>query len=350
MLDKVYYNNSLKEWLIALSIVVGTAIICKLISIISRLILKKIAKKAKPESKFDNKMVIEKIKTPLLLILMLLSFWIAAVEILTFSQKVEENIIKSFIILFSLNITWIISRFFVGFLDRYINSPKHKNTEYQRIMPLLKRTISILIWTTGSIMALNNIGVSISAMLGTLGIGGLAIALASQDTIKNIIGGITVISDSPFKIGDRIKFDTVDGFVEDIGLRSTKIRTLDKRIIAIPNSQIVDAAIENVSGEVGRRIVINIGISYDTTPEKLRKAIEILNNTPNNVKNIDNKDISATFQNFADNSLTLTFIYFIKKTSPDIMNSISDVNFYILDNFKNNEIKFAYPHKILIND
>ena len=90
-------------------------------------------------------------------------------------------------------------------------------------------------------MALSNIGVNISALLGTLGIGGIAFALAAQDTVKNIFGAFTIFTDKPFNIGDTIRVDSFEGTVIDVGARSTKIMDYDKRIITFPNYKITDA-------------------------------------------------------------------------------------------------------------
>lgn len=339
MLEQIYYHNTLKQWLIAVIIIIGTAILCKILSLINKKIRKKLERKIK---KSKNNTILEKLETPFLVFLMLLSFYICFQE-LNFSVTIVPKIQKSFKILFGLDITWAFSRLCTAILYNATKQLEKKNPDFKRLLPLLKRFIIILIWGIGIIMVLNNIGITIGALLGTLGIGGLAVALAAQDTVKNIIGGITLISDHSFKIGDRIKFGNIDGNVEDIGLRSTKIRTLDKRIITIPNSQIIDASIENVSGEYGRRIVVELSLSYDTTSEKLKQAIEILNQIPQKFEHIDKLDFSATFQNFGNSSLIITLIYFIKKTSPDIMESISEINFYILENFNNNKIYFALP-------
>ena len=140
-------------------------------------------------------------------------------------------------------------------------------------------------------MALKNAGVDVGTLIASLGIGGLAFALAAQDTIKNIFGGITIFTDRPFRIGDRIKVDGFDGIIEDIGVRSTRLRTLDRCLVTIPNYKIVEASVENVSEEPMRRIVSKLGLTYSTTPEKMKEAIDILKNMPKTVKGIDSKEV-----------------------------------------------------------
>lgn len=126
----------------------------------------------------------------------------------------------------------------------------------------------VVVWIIGLVMALSNVGVNISALLGTLGIGGIAFALAAQDTVKNVFGAFTLLTDKPFNIGDTIRFDNFEGTVVDIGIRSTRIMNYDKRIITFPNYKITDSSIINISSEPMRRVVLNLGLTYDTTAKK----------------------------------------------------------------------------------
>ena len=344
ILDRLFYGNTLEDWGISLIIIASALILNKLIVLLMKRFIRKIT--AKTENKY-NGVLIKSIVSPILFGILLLAIWVAAIR-LNWSKEVLAAISKSYNILIILNFTWLFVRLVGALLDEHIRRMGEKNKAANlpvdnKLMPLIKRTIVLIIWVIGIITALNNVGVSVAALLGTLGIGGFAIALAAQDTVKNIIGGITLFTDRPFKIGDRIRFDAIDGNVEDIGVRSTKIRTLDGRIITIPNSKIVDASIENVSGEPRRRVVLQLKLACDTSPEKMKEAIAILNSIPLTVKEIGNKDLSASFSNFEDFALIITYIYFVRKSAPDITEAISKVNFEILDKFKQANIQFAFP-------
>jgi MscS family membrane protein len=282
---------------------------------------------------------------------MLLAVWIAAMR-LNLDIKVQEIITKSYRILIILNFTWLIVKLLSALLDRVAQVKAEKNKAANmpvdtKLMPLIKRIIIMTVWAVGIVTALNNVGVSVGALLGALGIGGIAVALAAQDTVKNIIGGITLFADRPFRIGDRIKFDAFDGTVKDIGVRSTRIYTADKRIITIPNFKIMDASIENISDEPRHRVVIKLGLTYDTTPEKMKEAISILKSMPNTIKDIHNKDLSATFSDFGDYALIITYIYFIRKSAPDVMEATSKVNFEILNQF--NQAGINFKQRLTIN-
>ena len=115
------------------------------------------------------------------------------------------------------------------------------------MMPVVRRTILVLIWIVGLVTALSNVGVDINALWGTLGIGGIAFALAAQDTVKNIFGAFTIFTDKPFGIGDTINVNGFEGTVVDVGMRSTRIMGYDRRITSYPNYKITDASIVNIS-------------------------------------------------------------------------------------------------------
>lgn len=245
-----------------------------------------------------------------------------------------------------LNITWFLVKLTSALINEYLLPLSKEGSGNRRLdesMVLIVRRISVgIIWAIGIIMALNNAGVNVGTLLASLGIGGLAVALAAQDTLKNFFGGLTIFMDRPFRLGDRIIVSGMDGVVEDIGVRSTRLRTFDKRIITIPNYKIVDAAIENVSIEPMRRVVLKIGLTYNTPPEKMKEAIAILKNMPKKVLEIDSNEVNAYFTDFSESALIITYIYFIKKEA-DIMNTISKVNTEILDQFNAAGLDFAFP-------
>ncbi|MDL2290308.1 mechanosensitive ion channel family protein, partial [Paludibacteraceae bacterium OttesenSCG-928-F17] len=229
---------------------------------------------------------------------------------------------------------------------RSANDAKTKKRLDKKFFPIVNRSLLIIIWLIGGIMALSNAGISVGALLGTLGIGGVAIALASQDTIKNILGGITIFTDKAFGIGDTVNINGTEGTVEDIGLRSTRIRTYEKRLVTIPNYKVMDASIVNISKEPRRRVVLKLGLVYDTAPEQMKKAIQILLSIPAKTPELDQKDFSAVFSDFADSALVVTFIYNIKKGS-DIRETNSKVNFEILNEFNKAGLSFAFPSQTI---
>ncbi len=146
-----------------------------------------------------------------------------------------------------------------------------------QLVPLVRRALRIfLIVILVLFVAENVFGQDITAWIAGLGLFGLAVALAAQDSIKNLIGSVTVLLDHPFAVGDRVVFDGTDGFVEELGFRSTKVRTFTGHLITIPNMKFIDGTIENVSARPFLRRMLDVTITYDTPPEKVDQAVQII--------------------------------------------------------------------------
>ncbi len=341
MFCKIFYGNSIESWGASLLIIACAFVLIKIIGFINRRFIQKLT--AKTSNRLDD-ILFKMLEAPVLFGIMLVAIWIAAGR-LELQPNIDKIIYKTYQILIVLNITWFVARFANALIHEYLVPAAEKNqTRFisTSVLPLVRRTIFTLIWALGIVMALNNVGVDVATLIAGLGIGGLAFALAAQDTIKNIFGGITIFTDNPFRIGDRIKVDGFDGFVEDIGIRSTRLRTLEKRLVTIPNYKIVEASVENVTEEPKRRVLMKIGLVYDTTPDKMEKALGILRNIPQKVKYIDQDEMVTTFSDFGDHALILTYVYYVLKEG-DVMNTPSEVNFEILKQFNEAGLEFAFP-------
>ena len=145
------------------------------------------------------------------------------------------------------------------------------------LVPLFGKTLRIFIVILAGIIVIQNLtGVQIGPLLASLGIGGLAVALAAKDSIANFFGTLTILFDKPFQVGERIVIDSYDGVVEDVGFRSTRIRLLTGALVTIPNEKLVNSGLENIGRRPNIRWLNNIGITYDTPPEKIEKAVAII--------------------------------------------------------------------------
>ena len=342
MLEQTLYNNTLRDWLISLVIIAAALLLNKIIILLNKHLIQKITGKTK--NRLDD-ILFKMLQAPVLLGVTLFAIWIAAKR-LELGVPAEKAIYLSFRVLTAINITWFVARLVNALLEEYL-APKaaDKNTlKYldNHLMSILRRAILAIIWSFGIIMALNNVGVNVGTLIAGLSIGGLAFALAAQDTIKNIYGGFTIFTDRPFRIGDRIKVDGFDGFVEEIGIRSTRIRTLEKRVVTIPNFKLVEASVENISEEPFRRVLLKLGLTYNTPPDKMNEAIAILKDMPNRVEYVEENDIIVAFTDFTNFALVITFIYFVGKDK-DALQVPSMVNFEILRAFNEAGLEFAFP-------
>ncbi|MDR3268504.1 MAG: mechanosensitive ion channel family protein [Tannerella sp.] len=349
MLENMYYGNSVQDWGISILIIAGGIMLNQIILILNRRVIQRITKKSK--ILYDALFFIA-LEKPVMLGVMLVVIRVA-VDRLSLSAGLHDLIAQSYRVLIVLNITWFIARFVIAVAEEHCSHQKtsRKGKVYfdHQLFPMIKRGLLVFIWLIGGVTALSEVGIKVTTLLGTLGIGGIALALAAQDTVKNILGGITIFVDRTFRIGDIITVETTEGVVEDIGLRSTRIRTYDKRIVIIPNYKLMDASITNISSEPARRVVVNLGLTYDTRPDQMQQALDLLKHIPQTVSDINDKDLVATFSEFGESALIITFVYFIRKQA-DIRETISKVNFEILRTFSDAGLNFAFPSQTIYLD
>jgi len=336
---KEFYGNTVLNWAISLSFIVGAIIAGKILYWFSGKVLKQITKKTK--TRLDD-ILIDMLEEPIVFAIITFGFWLGITR-LNFSESADtwfKNLVHVFI---TINITWLISRVFVSLVNEYIK-PLTEKTESDlddQLLPVVKKGINSIIWILGIIIALNNAGYDVGALLAGLGIGGLALAMAAKDSVSNIFGGFTIFTDKPFKINDRIRIGSYDGTVVEIGLRSFRLQTLDGTVVTIPNSQITGSMVENVTLEPARKILMNLGLTYDTTPEQMQLAMDILRSIAEKQEGLT-QDTKIAFTDYGDFSLGILFIYYIKKEA-DILGVRTSINLEILKQFNENKLNFAFP-------
>ena len=338
MLENELWGNTIENWGISILIILGAIIIVKLLSLLGKKVIKPFV--TGTDNHLDD-VIFYSLEAPVKFAIILLGIWIA-IHRLVYPDSFVKVVDNAYSILIVLDITWFFGRLFSSLLQVYWG--KQSNGQANKMMPIIKRTILVIVWLIGIVMALSNVGVNISALLGTLGIGGIAFALAAQDTVKNVFGAFTILTDKPFSIGDTIRVDSYEGTVVDVGVRSTKIMNYDKRIITFPNYTITDTSIVNISSEPMRRVVLNLGLTYDTTSEKMKEALELLKSIPKRVENVSSNpsDIVAVFTEYSDSALVIMYIYFIEKQG-DILGVTSNMNMEILAAFNKAGLNLAFP-------
>lgn len=337
------YNNEVQEILISLAFILGAIVLGRLVRWFAEKILPKLT--AKTETQLDD-VLVEVLKAPMLFALTLVGFWIG-IKRLSMPVNVMAMIADIYKFLLVISATWFISRavstFINVILKEKVNDESSRMDEHA--LSLIKKVSSFVIWSIGVITALNNAGVDVGALIAGLGIGGVAIALAAQDTAKNIFAGMMILFDRPFKIGELITIDGTTGYVEDMGIRSTKLRTYSGQLVVIPNYKTADSNLTNITREPSRRIELNVGLTYSTTPEQMRQAMDILRGLPSSVDGIEER-VKVYFTSFGDFSLNITCWYYIKKDS-DLFETQSAVNLHVLDEFNAHGLDFAFPTQTL---
>jgi MscS family membrane protein len=342
-LGQTYYGNTVLRWLTALAIIVGALIFAKVVYWIFGNTVKQLTKKTK--TKLDD-IIIDMIEEPIVFIITIGGVWygLNTLELPEIAHGWMGNILHFLVIL---TLAWLVSRLLDAFYREYL-VPVAAKTETDlddQLLPIVRKGTKMAVWAIGIIVALNNAGYDVGALIAGLGIGGLALAMAAKDTVSNIFGGFTIFTDRPFTINDRVKIAGYDGFIREIGVRSTRLETLEGRTVTIPNSKFSDSPVENVSMEPSRKVSVNLGLTYDTTPEKMKHAMEILKEIAAGHESLEEKMI-LSFNAFGDFAMNILFIYYIKAGS-DIMGTQSDINMAILDRFNEAGLDFAFPTQTL---
>lgn len=345
MLDNSYLGNTLQQWIISLLIVLAAIIAGKIIYWIFGNVVKKLT--AKTKTKLDD-IIVDMIEEPIVFALTLLGIYIG-VTLLVLPENVLHWIWLVFQILIVINVAWLVTRLFDSLFEEYLvpMADKSETDLDDQLLPIARKGTKIIVWGMALVVAVNNAGYDITALLAGLGIGGLALAMAAKDTVANIFGGFTIFADKPFKIKDRVKIGGFDGTIKEIGLRSTRLVTLEGRVVTIPNSMFSDQAVENVTWEPSRKVVNNIGLVYDTTPAKMEKAIKILRDIAKKNKNVQEK-VLCSFTEFGDSAMNIFFVYYIKK-SADILETKTEMNMEILKQFSKAKLDMAFPTRTVYN-
>ena len=344
VLHQEFYGNSILNWAIAVGILILSFIVVKMLYWIFSNVIRRLTSKTK--TNLDD-VLIDKLEKPLTYLVLILGYWIS-IHYLVFKEEVELVLENAAYFLLVIDFTAILSRIVDALITEIIMpiSEKSDSSFDNQLIPVIQKGVRSIIWILGIIIGLDNIGFDITAMIAGLGIGGLALALAAQDSVKNIFAGIMIFLDKPFRIKDRIQVDGFDGIVEEVGLRSTRLRTLEGRIVTIPNSRFTDNSVTNVTSQPTLKVKLNLGLIYDTDEVQMQKAIDILEDIVKNQEAITD-DYAAGFNGFGDFSLNILFIYYVKPDS-HWLDTQTLVNKEILRRFNKEGLEFAFPTQTIL--
>jgi len=242
-------------------------------------------------------------------------------------------------------VVWFAWRLLEGLTVYFQARAKQTDTPLDdQLIPFVSKTLKIFLVITAILVFAQNMGYSISGLIASLGIGGIAVAMAAKDTISNIFGSMMILLDRPFTVGDWIKTDEFEGVVEEVGFRSTRIRTFDKTLVNVPNSQLANMVVENMDARSVRRIKMRIGLTYDTTPEQMQQAIAAIEQVLCEHSGVDQTYSLVKFDNFDDSALSIFLYYFSK--SPvweEYLQVRQEVNLRIMKAMDGLGLAFAFP-------
>ena len=319
--------------------------------ILKRIILNYIQKKItayveKTKAEWDDQLF-EAIIKPVNAFVMIGAIHVASfLLVFNLEQFPTELIGKSYSVFLGLSIIWLVYRL-VDVAAHYIDELVAKADEGLRgqFTPLIRRALRILVVIVGSLTILATIGINITGLFACMGIVGLAISMGSQDSVANFVGTVNILIDRPYKVGDWITVgSTIDGDVEEIGFRSTKIRMFDKTLMSVPNGKLAGETVKNWSRMPKRRIKMTLGLTYDTTPAQMKTALMEIENILEEDEGVDQDYKLVQFTGFGPSSLDVFLYYFSKSTVwKEYLDTRERVNLKIMNKIEELGLGFAFP-------
>jgi MscS family membrane protein len=337
-------GNTATHYVICALFLVGAILLRRFVTTFIFNQLKRLA--AKTETTLDDKLF-PALEGPVATFVMVTGIF-AALKVLKLSQTADRSIGYGSTVAFSLVIFWGLLRAFDAVLDHAHEIAREKQMGVAAFMPWIKKTLVAVFVVIGVLLTVQSLGYNVSTILSGLGIGGLAFALAAQDTIANLFGSIVVAIDQPFKVGETVKIGANTGTVEDIGLRSTKIRLVDKSLVVIPNKLVSSEAITNLSRFTQRRIEQVIGLTYDTTPDQMEIIIEDVRQIILNETVVEPSSVMVFFRDLSASSLDLWIVYATKGADFQEGAGLKQrVNLAIMRAVAARGLSFAYPTTVM---
>ena len=352
LLQTEFLGNSIQDYCWFLGAIVVGLLFKKLISrYFSKLLYKLIGKK---DSEIGVEKFNELLSKPIGLFIMLSIIYLGASHIVyppgwnlaeakDFGLKMIVS--KSYSFVYVLSVFWILLKVidFVG-LILSAKAEKTENKMDDQLIPFIIEIAKILTYVFALFIIMGNVfDVNITALATGLGIGGIALAMASKESLENLLGSFTIFFDRPFTVGDTVTVGSVTGKVEKVGFRSTRIRTFDKSIVTVPNKKMIDAELDNLGMRPVRRVKFNLGLTYDTSIEQIKTIVADIQNMINEHEKTDQEG-KVRFQEFGGSSLDILVIYYVNSPKwDDLIDVREDINYKIMEIVKKHNSDFAFP-------
>ena len=337
ILGYVYIGNTLQDYISALFVIVISFFILKFFKLIVMKKLEALSKKTKTE--FDDALIasISRIGWPFY-ILVSLYMGLKYIHVADYVDKwfnYSVMVVLAFYILMGIN----------NLIDYFTKSIIKKQSEDEKdktIVDFLGKLSKGILWVIGILLILSNLGYNVTSLMAGLGIGGVAIALALQNVLGDLFASFSIYFDKPFKVGDFIIVGDHMGVVKKIGIKTTRLQSLWGEEIVISNMELTSTRVKNYKKMERRRIQFGFGVTYQTTNEKLKKAVEIIKKV---FDKIDSADLDrAHFKEFGDHSLNFEVVYYVNSGDYNkYMDIQHSANIAIKESFEKEGIEFAYP-------
>lgn len=349
---KEFLGNSMQDYIWFIGAILLGLIFKKLISKYLSQLLFKIVKNKKSDVGADK--FNELLTKPISLCIMLTIIYLGSSHIQyppewnlvsDNNMGVKMLISKGFSLIFVYSIFWILLKMidFVG-LILMKKAELTENKMDDQLIPFIIEIGKIFVYIFGIFIVMGSVfNINITALATGLGIGGLALAMASKESLENLLGSFTIFFDRPFTVGDVVIVGSVTGTVEKVGFRSTRIRTFDKSLVTVPNKKMIDAELDNLGLRSVRRVKFNIGVTYETSSNQIKAIVTDIQEMINLHKKT-NQEGRVRFQEFGSSSLDIMVMYFVDSPRwEDLIDVKEDVNYKIMEIVKRHKSDFAFP-------
>jgi MscS family membrane protein len=333
-------GQPLWKYVASLTYIVLAFYVVKLLDFIVSVWLKRRAAKAVTKS---NDLFLDLLRGPVKVVAFVI-FLNIGLDIFDWPERAQIYLSHGLIVVIACSVTYVVLKIIDLLLgvwrERIVFAPDRPFAE--ELFPLLSKSAKVAIVLTAVILTADNLNIKVTSLLAGLSIGGIALGLAAQDTVANLFGAVAIFLDKPFHIGDRIKVEDVEGTVEGIGLRSTRIRNLDGHHVIIPNKLMGNAIIINITRRATIKTEMNLGVTYDTPVAKVKRATVILEEIFR--ANPRTLDLIISFNRFADSALNIFVVHVWNGTDPkQHFAEMQELNLQIKQRFEAEKIEFAFP-------
>lgn len=236
-----------------------------------------------------------------------------------------------FFVVVTLKVCFELHRGLSGIVETFLKKIPNKDPSLSRTLPSLVRLAQVFLWILALILILSELGVDVTSLVTGLGIGGIALALAAQETLSNFIASLSILSDRPFRVGDLIKIQEYTGTVQGIGLRSTRLKTSSQTIVSIPNKVLANTLVENISEREMYKVEQFLELPFSTPKKNLEAFVFGIRKILEKEKSIDPATSRVHFLNFGSLGLQVKVFYYIQgsKELSEILRTQEDINFQI---------------------
>lgn len=342
LFETTYFGYSLLDW----SLVVGLSLSSALVlQAVKHLLVRRFKSIAKRTSTRADDVVVDLISRTRFLFLLVIAFYFGS-QYLELPPKPTRYITHLTLIVFLVQAALWGNRVIVLWFTEYLSRHRDSDAASATTMSVLSFIARVALWSILILMVLGNLGFNITTLVASMGIGGVAVALASQNILGDIFASLVIAMDKPFVLGDFLIIDDILGTVEYIGLKTTRLRSLGGEQIIFSNGDLLKSRIRNYKRMYERRVVFGFGVIYQTTAEQLKRI-------PGMVREIiEAQDKTrfdrAHFKEYGDSSLNFEVVYYVRSPDYNVYMDIQQaINLALFERFAAEGIEFAYPTRTL---